>query len=133
MKTYDPSQGILTIGGAIMAGWNGVTTEYDEDEWAFTPGTQGELTRTKNLSKLGTITVIFPQTHSNNMLMSGFQTAGSLIVCAFMDKSGLSLATMGKGTVVKQATSEFAKESGEREWQIKGNIEAMIVGGNNES
>ena len=122
IKTYDPSQVSVIVGGSIITSWNTVTPDRDEDSFTFNTGTTGESTRTKNLNKMGTFTIVLPQTSADNAVMSGFEVGGSLISCSIIDKSGASLAVMPEGTVMKPATSEFGKESGEREWVVKGDI-----------
>jgi hypothetical protein len=130
VKTYDPSQVSLIVGGTIIKSWNKVSVVKDEDSWTFSAGTSGEVTRTKNLNRLGTITVTLPQTSADNGMLSAFAVSGALLSCIVKDGSGRSLHVMPEGTVVKPADSEYGKESGEREWSIKGSVVEMTVGGN---
>jgi hypothetical protein len=130
VKTYDPSQVSVIVGGTILKSWNKIAVAKDEDDWSFSAGTSGEVTRTKNLNKLGTITITLPQTSRDNGVMSAFRVSGALLSCIVKDGSGRSLHVMPEGTVVKPANSEYAKESGEREWTIKGSVVEMTVGGN---
>ncbi len=130
VKTYDPSQVSLIIGGSIIKSWNKISVAKDEDSWTFAQGTSGEVTRTKNTNKMGAITVTMPQTSGDNATLSAFDVSGALLSCIVKDSSGTSLYVIPEGTVVKPADSEFAKESGEREWQIKGALTQFTVGGN---
>jgi hypothetical protein len=130
MKTYDPSQVALIVGGSIIKSWNTITPERDEDGFLFSTGTTGESTRTKNLNKMTTITVVLPQTSADNDILSGLEASGSLVPVSVIDKSGRTIITMPEGTVVKPATPELGKESAEREWVIKGDTPAFFVGGN---
>ena len=130
LKTYDPSQVAIIIGGSILKSWNTVTVSRDEDGWTFSSGTSGESTRTKNLNTLGMIEIVMPQTSVDNAILSAFQIADGLLSSAVIDKGGTSVALLPEGTVVKQADSEYGKESGERTWQIKGDLVGFIVGGN---
>ena len=133
LKTYDPSQLSITIGGSLISdkSWNTVAIARDEDSWTFSTGTNGEQTRTKNLNKLGTITLTLPQTSDANDILSAAELVGSPITCALIDKSGRTVVTMPQGTVMKPADTEFAKESGEREWMIKGDVpDPFLVAGN---
>ena len=127
-KTYDPGQ-VSVIVGSIIKSWNKVVVARDEDGWSFSAGTSGEATRTKNLNRLGTITITMPQTSADNSVLSALSLSGALISCFVKDGSGASLHTIVEGTVVKPADSEYAKEPGEREWVVKGNL-ASYVGGN---
>lgn len=130
VKTYDPSQVSLIVGGTIIKSWNKIVVAKDEDSWSFSAGTSGEVTRTRNLNRLGAITVTLPQTSADNGMLSAFEVSGALLSCIVKDGSGRSLHVMPEGTVVKPADSEYAKESGEREWAIKGSVVEMTVGGN---
>ena len=131
VKTYDPSQGSLIIGGAIVGSWRTVAVVKDEDGFSFDSDTNsGEATRTKNSSKLGTITVTLPQASADNAGLSAHEAAGSLIACVFKDNSGLSLHVMPLGTIVKGADAEYAKEAGDREWSIRGNLDVHLNAGN---
>jgi hypothetical protein len=130
MKTYNPSQVSIIIGGSIVKSWNTVTPEPDEDGWLFSTGTSGESTRTKNANKMVTITLVLPQSSADNDILSGLEIAGSLIPISIIDKSGRTVITMPKGTVAKRPAVELGKEAGEREWLIKGDVPVYAVGGN---
>ena len=131
VKTYDPTKVSLIVGGSIIKSWNTVSCVVDEDKWTFTKGTSGEVTRTKNPVMMGTLTLTLPQTSEDNAILSAFEFAGNTIACIITDRNGTSLHIMPQATVVKPADSEYGKESGEREWQIKGQWkEPFLVGGN---
>lgn len=130
-KTYDPGQVCLTLGASIIQQWDSINVSRAEDSWTFITGTNGEVTRTKNLNKLGSIKVTLPQTSTDNDKISAAQVAGSLISCALIDKSGTTIVTMPAGTVVKPADIDEEKESKQREWTITGEIpDPFLVGGN---
>jgi len=132
VKTYDPSQGSLIVGGSIIGSWREATVVEDEDGFTFDTDTNsGESTRTKNSSKLGTFTIILPQASLDNGTLSAFKIAGSLISCLFKDNSGNSIHVMPQGTVVKSADAGYGKEAGDREWTVRGNLDVNVLGGNN--
>ncbi len=130
MKTYDPDQVSLIVGGSIIKSWNKVSAKRDEDAWSFSSGTTGEPTRTKNLNTLGAITITTPQTSQDNATLSGYSLSDALFSCIIKDNNGNSLHVMPQGTVVKPADSEYGKEAGEREWTIRGSFTTFTVGGN---
>ena len=130
-KTYNPKEVSLIIGGHIVNSWNTATPVRDEDGFTFATGTTGESSRAKNANKMGTITIVLPQTSGDNDALSAFELAGALIPCMLVDKSGTTIISMAQGTVVKQADAEFGKELAEREWTIKGDIDVILIGGNN--
>ena len=43
VKTYDPSQVSLIVGGTIVKSWNKIAVAKDEDGWSFNAGTQGRF------------------------------------------------------------------------------------------
>ena len=130
MKTYNPSEVSIILGGLIIKSWNTITPERDEEGFLFSTGTSGESTRTKNANKMTTITLVLPQSSSDNDILSGLEIAGALIPVSIIDKSGSTLITMPEGTIVKPASAELGKEAGEREWIIKGDTPVFLVGGN---
>jgi hypothetical protein len=130
VKTYDPGQVSLIVGGTIIKSWDKIAVAMDEDDWSFAAGTSGEVTRVKNLNRLGAITIALPQTSADNAVLSAFRVSGALLPCIVKDASGNSLHVMPEGTVVKPADSEYGKEAAQREWMVKGAITEMTVGGN---
>jgi hypothetical protein len=121
-KTYDPGSVTITVGITKMDNWDEVRVAFDEDGWTFTSGTQGEATRTKNRNRLGTITITLPQTSIDNNKLSYWAFSGLTVPVIVKDNNGTSVGTMLNGTVVKFPDQEFGKESGTREWTIKGKL-----------
>ena len=132
MRTYDPSQVSIIVGGVIIgSGFQGLTIGFDEDEATFTSGTGGETTRTKNASKLGTATLTITQASSENAALSALAAAGSAFSLAVYDNSGSSVHLMTVAAIAKRPDSEYGKESSDREWVIKGDLDAHLPAGNN--
>jgi hypothetical protein len=128
MKTYDPEQVSLSIGGSLID-FNELTVEFDEDQNTFTSGTQGEATRTKNLNRLALWTVILPQTHSKNDILAALAITDATFICSVLDLSGTALAMCAETAVVKSPPLGRAKEPGQNTWTFKGKTE-LFVGGN---
>lgn len=130
-KTYDPSEVVLVVGGIILNSWDSISVSKDEEKWTFSVGTLGESTKTKNLSRMHTISITLAQASLDNLSLNSFLIAGLDIPVSVIDKNGNSLHIMSKGTVVKPADATYEKESSQREWQIKGDVDISVVGGNN--
>lgn len=130
MKSYKPGQVSVVIGGTIVKNWNKVIVKREEDNWSFVAGTSGEITRTENQNKLGTIEISMPQASAENASLSAHYVSGSVIACAVMDKSGISLHAMPEGTVIKAPDAEYGKEPTERVWIVKGELPVHVIGGN---
>jgi hypothetical protein len=132
VKTYDPMQVSIIIGGSIIKSWDQVVVSRDNDRWNFSEGTSGEVTRTRNASRLGSIKIVLPQASADNAVLSAFEVVGSLIACSVLDKGGLSVHVMPEGTVTRIPDAEYSKEATQREWIVKGElIDPNTVGGNN--
>lgn len=130
LKTYDPSEVVLTVGGSIMNSWNTATAEYDEDSNIMSTGTSGEVTRTVNNNKTGKITITLPQTSADNATLSALQIANGVNPVSIIDKSGALVATIAEGVFLKPATATLGKETTDREWVLSGRLE-LAGGGNN--
>lgn len=132
MKNFDPEQLSVIIGGSIIKNWNTVVVEYDETRWTFKSGTRGEVTRVKNLNKLGRIGITMDMSSDDNDILSAYFNADTVVSCIIKDNNGTSLITMPKGTVSDAPSSEFGKEATEREWNIRGKIpDPVVFGGSN--
>lgn len=130
LKTYDPKQVSVIVGGSIIKSWNTVTAARDNESWMMTTGTQGESTRTKNANKMGAITLVLPQASDDNAILSAYEISGAQISISIIDKSGISLHSMPEGTVTKTPDAEYGNEAGEREWIIRGDLPIHVPGGN---
>lgn len=131
VKTYDPTKVSLIVGGSIIKSWNTITCVVDDPKFTFATGTTGEVTRTKNPIMMGTATIDLPQTSEDNAILSAFEVAGNTIPIIVVDRNGVSIHTMPQATIIKPADAEYGKDSGSREWEIKGQWkEPFIVGGN---
>lgn len=130
MKTYDPSQVVVIVGGSIVKSWISVAAARDEENFMMTVGTQGEVTRTKNANKMGVITLVLPQASVDNLTLSGFFNLGTQISVSVTDKSGVSLHVIPEATVTKSPDAAYGKEAGEYEWLIRGNLSVHVLGGN---
>ena len=131
VKTYDPSEISLIVGGSIIKSWNEISCVVDEDKFKFTKGTTGEVTRTKNPVMLGTNTITLPQTSEDNAILSAFEFAGNTIPVMIRDGAGTSIHLMPQATIVKPADAVYGADATDRVWSIKGQWkEPFIVGGN---
>lgn len=130
LKTYDPKEVNAIIGGRILESWNTITVGREEDENTMSAGTSGEITRTKNANNLGTVTVVLPQTSSDNAILTGLAAAGGSFSVMIQDKSGSSVHVMAEAVIGKRPESEYGKEAGEREWTIMGGLTTDLPNGN---
>lgn len=131
MKDYIPGSMAVIIGTTNVTNWESLSVDYDEDFWTFYSGSGGELTRTKNSSRLGMITVEIPQTSPANAELSAAAASDGVINTTIMDVGGLSIHQISEGTVMRIAPASYAKtDQSSRTWILKGNLDINIVGGN---
>ena len=75
VRTYDPKQVIVTIGGVPMSGFSdGTFLEIDRNEptWNTVVGADGLVTRGKTNNFSGTLTLTLKQSSPSNDVLSGF-------------------------------------------------------------
>ena len=139
VKTYDPKEVAVIVGGQIIDGYADgtfVTVERSEDSFSLQMGTDGEGTRSKSNNKSGKITIVLRQGAPSNAILSAFiqsdELNGSGIVPVLVkDNSGSSLYAAETAWVMKPASSEFGRESGSREYVLETDRLVMFTGGNN--
>jgi len=128
-KNYSPGDVSLIIGGSIIK-FDSVTVARNEDKNFMSVGTQGEVTRTKNLSNLSTITVVLPQSSSDNAVLSAREVVNDVLSILIKDNGGASLHTMPEGVITGVPSSEYSKEVADREWIFQGDLPVNVIGGN---
>lgn len=138
LKTYDPKQVILVVGGAIINGFADgtfISVERSNDMFSKVSGADGIVSRAKSNDKSGTITVTLAQTSSGNDILAGYAVRDELanagvVVVSCKDLSGRSTFFAATAWVRKMPTSEYSKEISDREWQMDCADLDIFVGGN---
>lgn len=139
VKTYDPKQVSLIVGGKIISGFTDGTfilAERNEDMWNLKVGVDGIGTRAKTNNKSGKVTITLHQSSSSNDDLSALAAADELsntgaVPLLMRDASGSSLVTALTAWVKKLANAEEGKEVTNRVWVIESDELIMFVGGNN--
>ena len=127
-KTYKPGDMIVLVGLAIVTDWESLNVEFDEDFWSFYTGSGGEVTRTKNSSRLGMITVEIPQTNAANKILSVAAELDELIPCSIVDPSNIAAHSIPEATIMKKPAAGYSKtEQSTREWQMKGSLDVNNI------
>lgn len=130
LKAYDPTQVIVVIGG-VPVPHEGVEVGYDEEQYEFTVGVQGEPVRTKNANRLGTVLVKVLQTNPANDALSTAQAAGLLVPVLIKDFNGTTLHMMAEGTIVDVPKKTYGKTGDQvNEWKVRGVLTTAFVGSN---
>lgn len=131
LKTYDPGDVVVAVGGALLASWNQITAEFAEDQNLMSVGTTGETTRTKNANRMGMVTINIPQTSSDNAVLNALALADSVVNVSIADKSGTTIITIPEAVFQKAPNIVLGKDAadGSRDWLLTGKM-AMAGGGN---
>ena len=123
MKNYDPSQHSLAIAGSLIP-FDEATIEFDEDQNTIQTGTQGEATRSKNLNKNATWTILLPQKNNANQILSALAIADTVFSLGFRDlEDGFVVAICAEGVIKKKPALGYSKESSQLEWIFHGRTE----------
>lgn len=138
VKTYDPKQVAVIVGGKIMAGFaDGSFVKVERNEQAFNlkVGVDGEGTRAKSNNLSGKVTITLMQSSDSNDDLSGFAAADELsntgaVPMLIKDASGRSLFSAVTAWVQKYSDAEFAKEAMTRAWVLETDELLVFEGGN---
>ena len=141
VRTYDPANVIITIGGVAMSGFSdGTFLEVDRNEptWNLVVGADGLATRGKTNNFSGTLTLTLKQSSPSNDVLSGFMaideaTNAGIVPIFVKDLSGNSTYFAAQGWVTQYANSTFGKDISDRQWVISLAVADMFVGSNAES
>lgn len=137
-KVYNASEVFITFGAILIEGKGDgtfLTIEPNEDDFTFVPNTDGSGTRSATNNRSARMTVTVAQSAEVNDLLS---TAHNLdrdtpggVTAAFLvkDNLGTSLYAAETAWITRFPTSEFAKESGTREWVFETDVLVQTIGG----
>lgn len=139
-KLYDPASVIVSFGPNVMSGFADdtmVRVERDEDTFTKKVGVDGECTRTRNMNRCGSITVMLMATSAANLVLSALHNidelspnGASILPILVKDTKGNTLHTALSAWIRKPPVSETAKEVGTREWVLDTGPMVNVEGGN---
>lgn len=127
VRTYDPSQVIVTINGANMSGFaDGTFVTIERDEQSFTKviGADGTSSRSKTSNRSGMLTITLAQTSPSNDILSALlaqdeASSDAVFSVQVKDNSGDSRVFSGTGWVQGMPSIEYGKDMSNREWVIE--------------
>ena len=141
VRTYDPSQVIVTVNSIPISGFTeGTFVEIAREEQSFTKvvGADGLVTRAKTNNYSGSLTITLKQSSPSNDVLSGLITLDELTNAGIFtvlvkDLSGNSVYFSAQAWIRQWPTSTFAREVTDREWILDlANIN-LFVGSNGEN
>jgi len=138
VRTYDPSQVIITVAGTPMSGFADgtfISAMRSEDAFTKSSGADGVTSRAKSSDRSGEITLTLAQTSPSNDVLSGIALADELtntgvVPIIIKDASGRTNLFSGNGWIRKTPESVFSKEIENREWIFDIADMDVFVGGN---
>lgn len=137
LKTYDPKLVLVSFGEVSLTGFaDGTFVNVSRDEDAFTKlvGAGGDVVRSRNRNRSGSVTVTLIHGAPENDLLAAIAQADELTgtgVRALMVKeaNGTTICAGQSAWIRKSADAEYAKEAGSREWTFDVESLDMFVGG----
>lgn len=137
--TYAAEKVIITIGGVTISGFTDgdfVTVKYDEDRYTKKAGADGEVGRSKNASRAGTVEVVLSGTSAANDELSALFNLAQIggidppVPIAVADLSGRSLAAASNAWIKTVPDLVFGKDITDRSWVFDTADLVINVGGN---
>lgn len=137
MKTFDPKLHVVTWGPYLLDGFgDGTFISAKRDEQAFTKktGVDGEVARSRNRNRGGTVEVTLLQSSSKNDVLSAEmlndELAGTGVhPLEVKDLLGTTVLFAQQAWLQKPADLERAKEIGTNTWTFDCDALEMLVGG----
>ena len=132
VKTYDPSQMVMTVNTTIVSDFEEITVTFNEADYVFEAGSAGEVARTRILNKIGQIKVSLAQTNSINKSFSTYRNSTATVAVALIDmNSKQTIYSMPYGSINHFPESGFAKDkNGTRDWTFEGDLPIAFIAGN---
>ncbi len=138
VRTYDPKEVHIIIGGFEMTGFADgtfLTISRDNDSFSKVSGADGETSRAKSNDKGGGAILSLQQTSPSNDILSGIVIADELsnsgvVPMIVTDSLGTTVLFSGEGWIKKPAEVTFAKEIGNRDWNLDLASMDIFIGGN---
>lgn len=138
VRTFDPKQGVLTIGGVPIGGFADgtyISIERSSNTFEKVSGADGEVSRAKSNDYSGSLALTLAQTSPSNDVLSGFAIADELtsdgvVPVLYKDIGGTTIIFSAKGWVRKPAIVELGKVINNREWNLDLADLDIFVGGN---
>lgn len=138
--TYKGDQVFVTVGPVLVSGFSdgdAITVKRDGELYTKKVGLDGNVARSRNADKTGTIEIKLLQTSSVNDALSGlfyvdnFSEDGSPVLpISVVDGSGRTLCATGQAWLKSLPEVTFGKETGDRTWTFDCADLKLYVGGN---
>ncbi len=137
MKTFDFKKVAASFNGNLISGFmdgTGIAVSRDEDSWTKHNGSDGEVSRSANANKGGSVVFTLKQTSASNDILSAALAQDELTglgtgVFQLADASGRTNANGAEAWVKKYADVTYAGGIEAREWTLDIGKLDIYVGG----
>jgi len=123
VQTYSPGDCSIIFDGNEMVGFADgtfVVVEREEDSFTKVTGADGEVSRTKNANRSGTVTITLKQTSDSNRILLGLlatdEDDGSGVAELSVKDNLTYKAFSSEAWIQKPPNMELGKEQSDREW-----------------
>lgn len=124
-KTYDPGSIVVQFGSDILSGFGDdvVKVTRNEDSFMLHVGADGEVARTRNRNKSGTITFTLLRTSASNDILAASLASDEALgdgikPVTVQDTLGTTVHFGANAWVQKAPDDDMSKEANDREWTI---------------
>lgn len=137
VKTYSPEKVEVIVAGVKIHGFSEgslVTVARTSDAFTMVVGADGEVGRSFNPDRSGTVTIMLKSDSDSNDFLSALAIADELSLngtfpILVKDGNGTSLTAADTCWIQKRAEAEHAREINDREWVICASRLEQFVGG----
>jgi len=137
VRTYDPKQVVVVVGGVPLSGFADgtfISVERANDSFSKVSGADGYVSRSKSNDKSGSVTITLAQTSPSNDILQGFALADELtnngvVPILVKDVGGRTTFVSAFGWIKKTPSAEFGKEISNREWVLDVADLDVFIGG----
>ena len=140
LGVYDSKQVSVTFGPILITGYADgtfISVEQNEDSFSLLVGADGDACRSKSNNRSARVTLTILQSSPANDLLSALHNEDVLSPSGdgvqplmVKDNSGRTICAAERAWIVKPPTTEYAVESGSREWLFETDNMLHNVGGN---
>lgn len=121
IKTYNPKDCVITVGGVYITGLGEdmVSCEKDEDNFSTAVGAQGDVVVNQSNNQLGTITITVQGTSPQKDYLQSLAKSQSMIDVWVINKSINEKVGGSKAMIKKPPALEQGMELSDREFEIQ--------------
>lgn len=133
LKTYDPNQVAVILGGSIIGGWADgqfVSIVPNSDEYELTIGIDGEGTRAKQNNRSAQITLSLLQSSESNAVLESFLNTGETFGFLLKDNSGSTIYSAVACWVRRRPDANFDRTAQNRDWVLETDNLIAVEAGN---